>query len=305
MKICLTRFNNDTWTKHIQFILKESLLNYKDNVSVDSITHCPNENSYYDVLIICGIRSIIKDQVDQNKIKKNSKFICDMSDIILDKRTSVEDLTFYFVPSSENNSKKFKFLPKPINESFLYPEHEKNEPLTIFVDHFHAQNDAAIENSVLALQTIFHEIKLCPFKLRIFYQQSNGIVKNPLQPEIPFNSRKVDLKFLPFKEISKFYRKTHIFFPTHRETQGMVAQEIGMCGGITMMQPWMYPSETYYQFPKILYKQNDKIDWKGLKNLMSEKQIQTNRNHVIKHINFQNFKDHLFRHLNELLNTKL
>ena len=84
----------------------------------------------------------------------------------------------------------------------------------------------------------------------------------------------------------------------------MVAQEIGLCGGITLMQPWMYPSETYYQFPKVLYRQSDNIDWEGLKNLMTEKQIQINREHVLKHCNFQNFKDHLFNHLNEIIEGK-
>ena len=46
----------------------------------------------------------------------------------------------------------------------------------------------------------------------------------------------MNFKIIPYDEIIKIYRKTHLFFPTHRETMGLVAQEIGMCGGLTVMQ---------------------------------------------------------------------
>ena len=66
---------------------------------------------------------------------------------------------------------------------------------------------------------------------------------------------------MPFDQIAKYYRKTDTFFPTHRETQGMVAQEIVACGGLTTLQPCTYPKSTLAQFAHIIYNQNDKIDF--------------------------------------------
>jgi hypothetical protein len=35
---------------------------------------------------------------------------------------------------------------------------------------------------------------------------------------------------VPFAKIARYYRKTHVFMPTHREGLGMAAAEIGCVG---------------------------------------------------------------------------
>ena len=299
MKICVTKFNQDAWTVHAHDLFTKALKKSNIFKVVDSLNGYPDKNNFYDIIIVCGVRSLFKDKVDLIRLKKHAGYICDMSDFDQDKRSTIEDLTFYFVPSKALTN-KFKFLPKPIDDNFLFPNHEKNEPMTIFIDHFGATNNGEIKVSKDALQKVFDEIKLCPFPLRVFYQHSTGIIENPIEPEYPTSGRKLDIKFLPFQEISEYYRKTHIFFPTHLESQGMLAQEIGLCGGLTVMQSWMYPQQSHNQFSKVIYSFNDKINWEALRNFITPKQIEKNRKIVLYHCNFEKFKLALIDHIVEI-----
>ena len=126
--------------------------------------------------------------------------------------------------------------------------------------------------------------------MNVFYHTSKGIELNRLTPEFPEENKSQCAKFIPFKEISKIYRKTDIFFPTHRETQGMLAQEIGACGGITVLQDWMYPKTTHHQFPAIFYNENQKIDFNYIKNILDKHTKEEFRNIVLKHCGFENFQ---------------
>ena len=96
-------------------------------------------------------------------------------------------------------------------------------------------------------------------------------------------------------------RKTDIFFPTHRETQGMVAQEIAACGGITMLQAWMYPTNTLSQFAHILYKQDDYIDFLSIKENIKNITYEKIRNHTLEKCNFEKFRNTLYQALLNLI----
>ena len=51
----------------------------------------------------------------------------------------------------------------------------------------------------------------------------------------------------------------------------MLAQEIGACGGLTVLQEWMYPTFTHYQFPNIFYNKEQKIDFLFFKKYFGKK----------------------------------
>ena len=102
----------------------------------------------------------------------------------------------------------------------------------------------------------------------MYFHSEKGLEKNPKQINIPINN-KMNFKIIPYDEIIKIYRKTHLFFPTHRETMGLVAQEIGMCGGLTVMQKWMYPEFTHNEFNHYIYSFKKQIDFKYIFNLIS------------------------------------
>jgi len=244
---------------------------------------------------LCGIRSVIKNNLDAKRLKNSCKYLADMGDSGLDPRTNVEDLYFYFLPSDKKLYKHYYYLPKFVDEEHLYPEQSNEKLLTIFIDHYKHQNDKEIKISYDAIFRVFEIIKNSNFPLKVFYQTSKGIVINPIEPEIPKENLKQDYKILAFEEIAKYYRQTHIFFPTHRETQGMVAHEIGACGGVTLLQEWMYPKSTMNQFPHIIYHQDDnRIDFERIFNyLNNKKKLIKNREYVLKNVGFKNFSTHL------------
>jgi len=293
-KIALIKFVDGPWDRMIQDIFYKVLIN-DGSFNVTKLHDYPKNNDFFDLIILCGIRSVIKNNLDAKRLKSSCKYLADMGDSGLDSRTGVEDLYFYFLPSDKKLYKHYYYLPKFVDEEHLYPEQSNDKLLTIFIDHYKHQNDKEIKISYDAIFKVFEIIKNSNFPLKVFYQTSKGVITNPKEPEIPKNNLKQDYKILPFEEIAKYYRKTNIFFPTHRETQGMVAHEIGACGAITLLQEWMYPEKTLHQFPHIIYHLEDKtIDFEKIFNYLNDKnRLILNREHVLKNVGIKNFSIHL------------
>ena len=290
IKIALIKFVDGPWDRMIQDIFYKVLVN-EGSYNVTKLHDYPKNNDFFDLIILCGIRSIIKNNLDAKRLKNSCKYLADMGDSGLDPRTNVEDLYFYFLPSDKKLYKHYYYLPKFVDEEHLYSEQSNEKLLTIFIDHYKHQNDKEIKISYDAIFKVFEIIKNSNFPLKVFYQTSAGVITNPHEPEIPKNNLKQNYKILPFTEIAKYYRKTHIFFPTHRETQGMVAHEIGACGAITLLQEWMYPKSTINQFPHIIYNQEDKtIDFEKIFNYLNDKnRLMLNRQHVLNNVGIKNF----------------
>jgi hypothetical protein len=290
IKIALIKFVDGPWDRMIQDIFYKVLVN-EGSYNVTKLHDYPKNNDFFDLIILCGIRSIIKNNLDAKRLKNSCKYLADMGDSSLDPRTNVEDLYFYFLPSDKKLYKHYHYLPKFVDEEYLYSEQSNEKLLTIFIDHYKHQNDKEIKISYDAIFKVFEIIKNSNFPLKVFYQTSAGVIINPHEPEIPKNNLKQNYKILPFAEIAKYYRKTHIFFPTHRETQGMVAHEIGACGAITLLQEWMYPKSTINQFPHIIYNQEDKtIDFEKIFNYLNDKnRLMLNRQHVLNNVGIKNF----------------
>lgn len=299
-KIALIKFIDGPWDRMIQNIFYKILVK-ENSFNVIKLNDYPRFGDYFDLIILCGIRSIIKNNLDQKKLRYSCKYLAEMGDIGTDNRTSIEDLYFYFLPTENKLYNHYHYLPKFVDEDHLYPEQDKNY-LTIFVDHYKHQNNNEMQISLNAIFKVFEIIKNSNFPIRVFYHMSEGIIENPSEPEIPEKNLKQNCKILPFEEIAAYYRKTHIFFPTHRETQGMVAHEIGACGGITLLQKWMYPESVLNQFPNIIYNENDKfIDFKQIYDYLNkEGKILSNREHVLKNVGIKMFSSNLLKILKDL-----
>ena len=80
----------------------------------------------------------------------------------------------------------------------------------------------------------------------------------------------------------------------------MVAQEIGACGGITVLQDWMYPKVTHDQFPAMLYKHDQKIDFNFIKEVLSNLNKEEVRKNTLDKCSFNNFKKKLLEIIKEL-----
>ena len=200
-------------------------------------------------------------------------------------------MRFYFLPTKNPLYEHYIYLPKFIDENYLYPE--QTDKISVFVDHYGcgSQMEQERQISIRSILYVFENLKKYRNEIDIYFHSSKGIEKNPEKITIP-QDKKQYYKNIEFEEITKFYRKCHFFFPTHRESQGMLAQEIGACGGLTIMQEWMYPASTHYQFEHMLYNFEKFVDFRNILNFCQKKEfIQKNRNKVIKNCSISLFND--------------
>ena len=291
--IALSTFTSTPWNERIRDVMYNAL-NENLNYNCEKITNYP-EGKVYDILILCGIRVIHKKKLDKQRLRNKAKIIIEVGDDGMDPRKTIEDYYFYFNPNTKPLFKHYIYLPKFVDEDYLYPEQSKK--ISVFVDHYKHQTESEREVSIASLLFIFEKLKQFRNSIDIYFHSSKGIELNPNNITIPTNT-KSDFKFLDYQEITKFYRKCHIFFPTHRETQGMLAQEIGACGALTIMQEWMYPKNTHYQFEHLIYSFEKFVDFdEVLKNCISEDFIKKNREKVIRNCSIKNF--------NKVFNNKI
>jgi len=298
-RVCLSDFKFTAWSTRLRNTIKKALETQPNKFTVDIVDGLPKEK--YDLLFLCGIRSITKSNLDIDQLKNLSKYIIEFGDTIDDPRDKGADLYFFFNPSEKKIDGK-KFLPKIIDENFLYPEQEKK--LTIYVDHYAHKNLQDAELSRKAIKFVFQQImklKSLDMQFDIFYHSDVGIEKNPKLINFP-KFKNQNCKFINFEEICKYYRKTHLFFPTHHETQGMLAQEIGLCGGMTILQPWMYPKETHHQFKHMLYDFENPLDiYKLISFLNDPNFIEKNREHTLKYCSNSLFNKIFLKEVSNLI----
>ncbi len=300
ISICLTKFVNNPWDNMIMHAFKKALTEESSFFNVEEIEGYPQKN--YDIIFLIGIRLIVKLKLDKNKILPHCKYLVDMGDHAMDSRTNYEDAYLYFIPSKTKLHKHYYYLPKFVLDDYLYPSKIRKEKLNVYVDHFNYQSIEEKNQSIQTIRKIFEDLRNSEIPLNVFYHTSKGIELNRFFPEIPKKGIKNCSLFLPFEKISEYYRQTDIFLPTHRETQGMLAQEIGACGGITVLQKWMYPEKTTNQFIAVFYQENQKIDFKFLKNILDNHPKEDIREHVLKHCGFKSFKLRLIEIIKKILN---
>ena len=86
----------------------------------------------------------------------------------------------------------------------------------------------------------------------------------------------------------------------------MLAQEIGACGALTIMQEWMYPKNTHYQFEHLIYSFEKFIDFDEVLNRCgSENFIKKNREKVITNCSIKNFNNTLNNKINQILKNRI
>lgn len=263
--IALTEFVQTPWTVRIRNAMFNAL-SEKKNIKCEIIKNYPRKN--YDILILVGIRSISKKKLDTSLIRERAKIIIEIGDDGIGLERYGEDYYFYFIPTKNPSFEHYIYLPKFIDNDFLYPE--QTEKISVFVDHYKHQTERERDISIRSILYIFEKLKKYRNEIDIYFHSSKGVELNPQEITIPAN-KKDNFKYIDFEEITKYYRKCHIFFPTHRESQGMLAQEIGACGGLTVLQEWMYPIETHYQFEHLIYDFENFVDFRNLLNVCKKK----------------------------------
>lgn len=298
-KICLAEFISTPWNSRLREIIFKAFEKVSEKFLVELVEGYPDKK--YDIIFLCGIRVLTKRNIDISKLRNLCKYIVEFGDDIDDARDVGADLYFFFNPSQKIIAGK-KYLPKLINEDSLYPD--QSEKLVLYVDHYKHQNLNEAKTSRQAIKFVFEQInnfRTLNIPFDVYFHSENGIEINPTKVNIPTNESQ-NCKILDYEEVIKYYRKTHLFFPTHRETQGMLAQEIGLCGGMTVLQPWMYPKESHHQFRHLIYSFDNPIDLTELKEILTDENfIQQNRNQVLKYCSNELFNKIFLREVNNLI----
>lgn len=179
------------------------------------------------------------------------------------------------------------FVGQGVDETLLFPE--QDEILTVLIDHWFPKRRISL-NSILAAAKDLHGSKA---KVRIWYHNHTGIAENT------FDESAQQYKLIPFPELASYYRRTHVFLPTHRETQGVVGAEVGMCGGLTLLEKWMYPAKTIQHIPHRIYS-NGSIPWPETANHVD---IVANRKFTKQHYGIEAFSERIATALETIMAT--
>jgi hypothetical protein len=134
------------------------------------------------------------------------------------------------------------YVGQCVDETDLFRQQDGR--FTIFIDHDMPRRRSVLAD-ILSQCAALHRTRP---DLRFWFMSDRGIVENTFQTEGS------GYRAYPFAEIAWYYRRTHVVLPTHRETQGMLAAEIAMCGGLTVLRPWMYPAQRRAEIPHLLYR---------------------------------------------------
>ena len=248
-----------------------------------------------------------KKQAFINKIKEI------LSDITLDEETENEIIKCvtgiyqekekdYLIEFIERKLKKFPMYKNDndIIEKIINSNNDKNK--IIILSGLPGVGKSTFSNNLQNYQE-FDLLSLDSITTGIYFPKINKM-EEYLFDKIKKEDKNYifDGTFLDYNEIVKYYRKVHLFFPTHRETQGMLAQEIGLCGGMTILQPWMYPKESHHQFRHLLYDFKNPINLSQLKEILNDQNfIINNRKQVKKYCSFEIFKRTFLNELDNLI----
>ena len=93
----LTEFIKTPWTARIRDVMFNAL-SVNKNIVCEKIHNYPKKN--YDILILVGIRSISKANLDIERLRKNVKILIEIGDSGIDPRKTYEDYYFYFIPTT-------------------------------------------------------------------------------------------------------------------------------------------------------------------------------------------------------------
>ena len=94
ISICLTKFvKNSPWGDVVADAFFKALSSYKNEISVEIIEGYPKKK--YNIIILVGVRSIVKRNLDPKKILPFCDKLIDMGDSAMDPRKNHEDLYFY------------------------------------------------------------------------------------------------------------------------------------------------------------------------------------------------------------------
>lgn len=203
------------------------------------------------------------------------------------------DYMFYHIPTDSDHKNTF-YVGSSVIDDHLYIEPRHSDKITIWVDHFSRRNDM----TQLILDYLEKLYVDNPGKYRVLHQNKHGITQNVFKNDNDLND--VNYGKYDYDVICSLYRKADVLFPTHRETQGMLSAEIGMCGGLTIMRPYMYKEHILDKVPAIIYENLDDLDWKYIEYQLTEEKRKLRREKTMQHYSVDAMRTRIFENLRSI-----
>ena len=203
------------------------------------------------------------------------------------------DYMFYHLDIPSLNPRCF-YVGQGLNPDYLYYEEKSDNQVVFFVDHHMPKRRDITQKILTALESVYDKYG---DKIKILHHANQGIRENY------FIEEDLDLPTYvkyDYGHMCQIYRTVDVAVPTHRETQGVLAAEVGMCGGISLIQPWMYPQPTLAKVPHILYKNWD-INWDHLLDTVLDKKVKQNSiEHTYRFYSIEGYSKRLYDTLEKI-----
>lgn len=235
------------------------------------------DSKKYDFIIGCGDTHFSNNQY--SKLMLAGPKVIEVNNLPIFK-SNIIDHVFYTVNTQPK--KNTTWIGTATLENNLYVEERSTDKITVFVDH-HSRRDDHTQEILEHLNSVKDK-----YNLRILYHSPKGIIEDNFTYNKGSNYR---YKKYTHEEISKFYRQTDILMPTHRETQGMLAPEIAMCGGLVLMGKGMYPEEYIDKVRHIKYTSLSDIDWGAIVSNINYDSRMNNREFVKKEYSIESYRN--------------
>ena len=197
------------------------------------------------------------------------------------KKKSIADFIFSRIPG-ELDTKAF-YVGNTFPEDHLYVEDRKTDQITVWVDHAIGYNNDKTVEILRHLESVQQN-----YPVRVLHQGKYGIGQNLFTSQC--SKGNMGYNTFDYDIITSLYRKADVFLPTHKESIGMLAGEIGLCGGITLLESYMYPEQIKKQFQYIQYKNLSDIDWNSIRKYITTEKRHQRRKYCLEHYGMESFK---------------
>ncbi len=283
MKIGVTTFQDDPWEQVTAAAFVEAL---GARHQVARLSGYPEGDQQFDLLFVIGVRPLWRFKLDEQRLRRHCRIICETGEYSLDRRATFADYYGYFLLNGLNLAENNFRIPRFVRDDLLYPD-KNDDLLCIFVDHY-------LDRAPF-LELVVEQIERCPFPHEVLHQTFEGVVRDPDWGKILAEIARIGTgkapyyKTLPFEEVAAGYRRAHVFMPTHVETVGVVPTEIGACGALTLLPPRTVPDGVLNGVAHVLYDRDNPVDWPAVKAQTTPERQAQHRQGVLAAYGFDNF----------------
>ena len=164
------------------------------------------------------------------------------------------DCTFTFRDDSvrtrewDRYADKYHFIGWAADPDWLYPEQSSKE-LRVLLDHpYYKGGTPDITEAVTVDACLFASVAKMPIRVR---RLVNGGAEDVTIKDAPLKI--FNREHVPFPDICREYRRTHVYMVTHKESVGLTCLELAMCGALVVAPAGMIYQDRLDTVRHILY----------------------------------------------------